>query len=107
MARSFHLEKMKILTLSISVGHNYLQYAEPQWSVRHAVQDHIFIRQRDWNLKDAAAFAYSSSLKAKVFGSSEETSGQRSISNEESDNESSNGPEMDKWMLEASDIADA
>lgn len=41
-----------------------------------------------------------------MFGDTYKPGAQRSISREESDNESSDESEMDKWRLEVSDIPD-
>lgn len=49
----------------------------------------------------------SKSIEPEVLGSTEKTNAQRSTFREESDTETSDETEMDKWMMEASDIPDA
>lgn len=102
-----HLEDIRIPLIPMFVGHGHLQQPGPGRNAHHALQYIIYIIPNDYNLKDAVAFAYGSSLKPKVIGSAEKPSVQRTISREESDNGSLKESGMNKWILKAFDTPES
>lgn len=105
--RFLYLQEIKIPPNSVFVGNCYQQHSGPGRKGHHGLRYHTYVSSVDYSLQDAIEFGYGGSLNVNQLAKSGKVVKLATDASPDSSENESGKSEIEKWILETSDIPDA